>query len=251
MPSNTLEQDIARSKELRAGTEHYRSYVGPPAQYDFMGNTQFRLLTSLGLREEHNLLDIGCGSLRAGKFLIQYLLPERYTGVEPNNWLWETALENEIGYDIQAIKKPTFVSSADFALPNLPRNSFDFAVAQSIYSHAGSDAVQESLKAVFDLLRDTGQFLFTTLTETSPGYENIPQGKDIRGWTYPPCVGYPEQDVFALCHAAGFAAERLEWFHPRQTWFRAVKQKDLLLTPPQKHQLGTGKPLFDPRFEEV
>ena len=49
--STPLENDIEHSKQLRAGSEHYRAYVGPPKQYDFMGATQFALLFLLGLRE--------------------------------------------------------------------------------------------------------------------------------------------------------------------------------------------------------
>ena len=37
---------------------NYRSYVGPPERYDFMGSSQFRLLTSLGLRSNHKLLGV-------------------------------------------------------------------------------------------------------------------------------------------------------------------------------------------------
>jgi SAM-dependent methyltransferase len=58
----------------------------------FMGATQFRLLTTLGLREHHSLLDFGCGSLRAGRLLIPYLLPGRYYGLEPNRCLIEDGI---------------------------------------------------------------------------------------------------------------------------------------------------------------
>lgn len=60
----------------------YRSYVGPADQYDLIGAAQFALLYALGLREYHRLLDIGCGSLRAGRMLISYLNSGGYTGVE-------------------------------------------------------------------------------------------------------------------------------------------------------------------------
>ena len=63
------------AKALPPGARHYAAYVGPPEQYDFMGATQFRLLTTLGLREHHSVLDFGCGSLRAGRLLIPYLAP--------------------------------------------------------------------------------------------------------------------------------------------------------------------------------
>ena len=93
--TTTLSREEA-AKTLRAGSPaHYSAYVGPPALYDFMGATQFRLLTTLGLRDTHNLLDFGCGSLRAGRLLIPYLLPGRYFGVEPNAWLVEEAIINQ------------------------------------------------------------------------------------------------------------------------------------------------------------
>lgn len=60
-----LEDEILATRKTRAGDANLRAYVGPPAQYDFMGATQFRLLAGLGLREEHRIVDIGCGSLRA------------------------------------------------------------------------------------------------------------------------------------------------------------------------------------------
>ena len=63
--------------------QDYRSYVGPTHQYDLIGAAQFALLYALGLREHHRLLDIGCGSLRAGRMLISYLAPGGYTGVDP------------------------------------------------------------------------------------------------------------------------------------------------------------------------
>lgn len=102
MTKHDLQQRIDASKSMRAGSDNYRAYVGPPAQFDFMGATQFALLFALGLREEHKLLDIGCGSLRAGRFLLHYLLPEKYHAVEPNSWTWKTAIEEEIGSDVLA-----------------------------------------------------------------------------------------------------------------------------------------------------
>src|ERR1700724_2187949 len=79
------------------GSPLFRAYVGPPRQFDFMGAPQFRLLTTLGLREHHSVLDFGCGSLRAGRLLIPYLLPGRYYGLEPNRWLVEDGISRQLG----------------------------------------------------------------------------------------------------------------------------------------------------------
>ena len=57
---------------------NHRAFVGPREHYDIVGAMQFTLLYFLGLREHHYLLDIGCGSLRAGRFFIMYLKPGHY-----------------------------------------------------------------------------------------------------------------------------------------------------------------------------
>ena len=79
--SENLHKLVSDYSQTRPGDNNYRAYIGPPHQYDFMGNTQFRLATTLGIREHHYYMDIGCGSLRSGKFLINYLLPERYHAI--------------------------------------------------------------------------------------------------------------------------------------------------------------------------
>lgn len=246
--TTALEQDIAQSKTLRPGGAHYRAYVGPPTQFDFMGATQFRLLTSLGLREEHHLIDIGCGSLRSGRYLLNYLLPGRYTGVEPNPWLWQQAVENELGADLITLKSPRFLAEDDFQLTKVVASSADYIVAQSIYSHTGQDALLTSLKAAARSLNGNGQYLFTVVTPDNMGAQNMAAGAESSGWIYPKCVTFTADEVSAVCAEAGLHVQQLPWFHPRQTWFRAVISEHRCMSAEQMADLGTGKPLFDPRF---
>ena len=93
-------------KPLSAGSHDYRAFVGPPENYDLVSAMQFNLLTLLGLKEHHFLLDVGCGSLRGGKLFIPYLVAEHYFGIEPEQWLIEEGLRHEIGDDIMDIKRP-------------------------------------------------------------------------------------------------------------------------------------------------
>ncbi|MBT4097695.1 MAG: hypothetical protein HOM68_24545 [Gemmatimonadetes bacterium] len=51
---------------LAPGSQHYRAFIGPAEDYDLVSAMSFGLLTTLGLRQHHSLLDIGCGSLRNG-----------------------------------------------------------------------------------------------------------------------------------------------------------------------------------------
>ncbi len=94
MPSNDHE-DLGLG--LKPGDPQYRAYVGPPEDYDLIAAMAFNLLTTLGLRQHHSLLDIGCGSLRIGRLLIPYLNRGKYFGVEPNEWLVDEGIRRELG----------------------------------------------------------------------------------------------------------------------------------------------------------
>ena len=96
---------------LKPGDPQYRAYVGPPEDYDLVAAMAFNLLTTLGLRQHHSLLDIGCGSLRIGRLLIPYLNRGKYFGVEPNEWLVDEGIRRELGETLVQIKRPTFFFS--------------------------------------------------------------------------------------------------------------------------------------------
>lgn len=233
---------IAAAKKLKSGAEHYSAYVGPPTQWDFMGATQFRLLTALGLREHHKLLDVGCGSLRAGRILIPYLLPGNYYGIEPNRWLVEDAIARETGPEIIRMRRPVFRYASDFSVDAFGV-AFDFIVAQSIFSHAGPDLVAIALSQFAKTLSPSGLVLATFVhPERRP---NAPQ--EAPGWTYPGCTTYPALHIERLMSDAGLIGRCLPWFHPRQSWYVMALDPDAL--PPQDSDRHlSGVVLRDPQF---
>jgi len=143
-PQNPIARDTSGPSEslglgLAPGDAHYRAYVGPPEDYDLIAATTFNLLTTIGLRQHHTLLDVGCGSLRVGRLLIPYLNRSNYAGIEPNAWLIEEGITREIGRDMVEIKRPRFLTADSPEILRTAGSSFDFAVAQSIFSHCGPD----------------------------------------------------------------------------------------------------------------
>jgi SAM-dependent methyltransferase len=204
----------AESKSLRATQTHYRAFIGPPSQYDFMGGSQFSLLFSLGLREEHNVLDFGCGSLRAGRLLIPYLAAGRYFGIEPNAWLIEDAIERQIGADLMNIKQPRFSDSEAFNA-EIFGVEFDFILAQSIFSHAGPDLLRRALTGFAKALRADG-LIAATFNE---GDMATPDGWFYGGLTTPGSVAYRPKLIARMADQAGLRAVPLRWFHRRQTWW--------------------------------
>lgn len=209
---------------LSPGDRHYRAFVGPPKQFDFMGATQFRLLTTLGLRENHRVLDFGCGSLRAGRLLIPYLAPSNYFGLDPNRWLIEDGITSELGRDIIATKKPTFRYDDDFDASHFG-TTFDFIVAQSIFSHAGRDIIARTLDSFRSTLALDGIILATFIQPHQLGDQPEFTGA---GWIYPGCVTYQLGTVEKLIVQAGLTGRSIPWFHPRQTWFAIAHSSEHL-----------------------
>jgi len=231
-----------QARQLRTGTEHYSSFVGPTRQWDFMGATQFRLLTTLGLRENHRVLDVGCGSLRAGRLFIPYLNPGCYCGIEPNMWLVEDAVTSEIGPELIARKKVRFSKSKKFEA-NVFEEQFDFILAQSIFSHAGPDLLKEALPLLKAALAPGGLILATFLFQ----HDHPGARAERLGWTYPGCITYRFETVMAYAADAQLTGRRLPWYHPRQSWMAfAIDPQNLPSQELDRHL--TGAVLRDPEF---
>jgi SAM-dependent methyltransferase len=228
------------AKNLRAGDGHYTAFVGPPQQYDFMGATQFRLLCALGLRGHHRVLDFGCGSLRAGRLLIPYLEPERYFGIEPNAWLVEDAIANQIGRDMVRLKRPSF-SNSDAFDAGVFSTRFDFIVAQSIFSHAGPQLVKHALSSFAAALEPDGICAVTFVVREE---QDAPEG-----WHYPHCIAYSPAGISALVDEAGLVHLPIPWFHPRQSWFLLARNSSALPTAKQARLLR-GIVLRAPDFRD-
>jgi len=195
---------------LKPGDAHYRAYVGPPEDYDLIAAMAFNLLTTLGLRQHHSLLDIGCGSLRIGRLLIPYLNQGKYFGIEPAEWLVAEGIKQELGKAVVQIKQPTFFFTDSPEIVARAKVSFDFALAQSIFSHCGLDLMKGWLSAVSRSLAPDGVLLATFL----PADEDTAH----TGWVYPDCVNYRPATLERTAEQANLRFEILDWKHPRQTW---------------------------------
>ena len=200
---------------------NYRSFVGADDLFDVVGASQFDVLTNLGLREHHWLLDIGCGSLRAGRLFIPYLLPGHYFGIEPNRWLIEEAIIHEVGHSLIEIKRPVFNYDNNFSLSNLGRK-FDFLLAQSIFTHASHSQITRCLSEASRVMHDSSVFVATF----DKGQEDY-SGKD---WVYPGYVTYRPVTMERMIAEQGltFKTLKLSWaFSDRHTWLAITKASNI------------------------
>lgn len=196
--------------DLKPGDPQYRAYVGPPEDYDLIAAMAFNLLTTLGLRQHHSVLDVGCGSLRIGRLLIPYLNRGKYFGVEPNEWLVDEGIRREVGESLAEIKRPTFFFTDSPESIGQTGISFDFALAQSIFSHCGLDLIRGWLSAISRSLAPDGTLVATFLV----GEEDSAR----TGWIYPDCVNYRPATLERAAKDVNLRFEVLDWKHPRQTW---------------------------------
>lgn len=239
--SSTRDLSVESARELGPGDEHYTAFVGPPEQFDFMGATQFRLLSALGLRSGHKLLDLGCGSLRSGRLFIPYLNEGCYYGLEPNKWLVEDAIKNQIGDDIVRIKQPVFLHHEDFSLTEFD-TKFDFILAQSIFSHAGPDIINRCFRNFRDSLNEDG-LVIATFVECAL-FKSSFTGS---GWVYPDVVAYRRPEIKNFAESTGFCTTQIPWYHPRQHWYLFAKRRELLPSWTMRRHLK-GSVLFTPEF---
>ena len=196
-------------KGLAPGSHHYRAFVGDPKFYDIESAMQFTLLTFLGLREDHFVLDIGCGSLKAGKLLIPYLLPGHYFGIEPEQWLIDEGIENELGRDIINIKAPVFSNDREFTC-TVFGHKFDFILAHSIFTHTSQAQMSRCISQVKECMKPTSVFAATI----AQGEENY-TGSD---WDYSTCVEYTLTRMEEVALEHGLICRPIDWPHQWQQW---------------------------------
>lgn len=195
----------------------YREFVGPPDKYDIMSATQFNLMTFLGLRENHYMLDIGCGSLRGGRLYIPYLLPEHYFGIEPQKGLVDEGIEHETGKDLINVKKPTFSNDSNFTLTLFKRN-FDYLLAQSIFSHASKKQIIRCFSEANKVM-DIESVFVASFFESEEDYE-----KD--DWIDPGYTFYRFETIERMALENNLKIKRVIWPHPnQQTWILIQKKE--------------------------
>lgn len=200
--------DVGSAEGLAPGDRHYRAWVGPPGNYDLLGALQFTLMIELGLREWHSLLDIGCGSLRAGRLLIPYLRAGGYHGLEPEKWVVDQGIRFELGRDVRRVKRPVFRQNADFRLTPFGR-SFDYILAQSIFTHAAGWQIRRCVAEAAQTLAPGGLFVATYLV----GKADHP-GED---WVYPGVTYFTPAFISQAAADAGLEVMDLAWRHPGVT----------------------------------
>jgi ABC-type polysaccharide/polyol phosphate transport system ATPase subunit/SAM-dependent methyltransferase len=116
----------------------------------------FDFLKRHGLRPDHYVLDVGCGSLSAASHLLRYMEPRHYWGFERNMELYIAGVQIELP---QAGVRPElghFLSNEEFDLSAAP--PFDLAIASSLFRRLPLNSVARAIANVVRALAPGGRF---------------------------------------------------------------------------------------------
>ena len=151
---------------LMSRTERRFELVGPPEFWEMKRRFQIEFLRKFGLQPRHFLVDIGCGVLRGGVPIIDYLEQGHYFGIEarPNvldegrKELRESKLEH---------KQPQLTVAEHLSNVSLGRK-FDYIWAFSVLIHLQDDILEEVIGFVARHLEDNGVFYANVDTLDAP-----------------------------------------------------------------------------------
>ncbi len=169
--------------------------VGNPERWETQRRFQFEFLTSRGLTPGHRLLDIGCGALRGGIPLIEYLQTGHYTGIEARAAVLDEGAK-ELAESGLEHKRPALINASDPAQVQLAA-AVDFAWAFMALIHMPDETVDGYLALVAKSLSESGQF-----------YGNVNLGDRPEGsWQGFPVVSRPLAFYEQLAASRGLTVE--------------------------------------------
>ena len=197
----------------------HRAYVG--GLWDEVGPLQFRFLLRHGLKPGHRLLDIGCGSLRAGVHLVPFLDRGCYMGVDKEPGLLRLGVERELDPEVYEAKRPVLMVLTGFEFDRLPARP-DIAWANSVFTHLPLGDIRLCLTNLRAVIAPGG-VLFATFAECDEPVGNPTEPHDHR------LFEYTRGEMAEAGHATGWRVKHLgKWGHPRG-------QRMLRFTPTPSH----------------
>lgn len=188
----------------------HRAFVGGDgALWDEIAMLQLDFLKSEGLLSKHILVDIACGSLRAGRLFIDYLDSGNYMGIDKEINLIIHGVSEELGIASFVQKRPVFVVSGDFEFYKFYCCP-DYAIAQSLLTHLTAEDIYRCFKELRKSISVNGKF-YATFFEVQSPTENFKNSDAID------CFFYTREQMRMLAELAGWHMHYIgDWGHPRQ-----------------------------------
>lgn len=214
--------DVAELQKAAADLASKGVFLGgPPEAFSQVGSATFNTALEQGLRHDSNTLDVGCGVLRVGVFLIDYLNPGRYCGIEPNAQMLSGGISTILTDRLMKEKSPAFDSNDRFDFSVFHR-SFDFVLARSIWTHASKDMITKMIQS-FKETAVTGAVFLTSYLKARFPWEDY-RGASWVGRSHVSAeAGTVRHDIKWIqheCHAKGLNVKEVGTPIRGQRWLR-------------------------------
>lgn len=138
-------------------------FLGVPIDdFERGGREQLIVLLMNGLNPGSQVVDLGCGVLRGGYWLIHFLDAGGYHGIEPHAERLGIGTEVILESDTLRLKRPSFDTNATFDT-SIFGKKFDFFLAYSIWTHAPKHQIEIMLNEFARNSREDATFLASFL----------------------------------------------------------------------------------------
>lgn len=191
-------------------------------KWDEEGAWVFEFLRGRGLRPDHYVLDVGCGSLASAARLLPFMEQSHYWGFEKNVELFVAGVQIELPRAGVRPERGHFVVNDEFDLSDVP-HEFDMAIASSLLRRLPLNGVARCFASVIRKLTTGGTFV---VAWAEPGSDPFaprlqPDGTTTQG-DRPP-YHYDFGVLARMAELAGGRAERLaDRSHPRGDSLMAI-----------------------------
>lgn len=183
---------------------------GPLKLFESVGRDAFITLLEHGLRSDHRLLDLGCGALRLGYWLVRFLDAGRYFGIEPEPQMLKPGLKYALGEDIVKVKQPSFSDNATFDF-SVFSTKFDYVLARSIITHTTAAPTRKIIEQ-FKLTGRPGAIMMASYWPTAgtfPPGGVIGDELPLDDWRFIQIVKYDFSTIARWAEAVGVQVS--EW----------------------------------------
>jgi len=127
-------------------------------RFEKTGRTQLESLIRHGLNPWDKLLDIGCGALCGGYWMINFLHRDCYYGIEPNEFMFKAGVEHLVEPGLFEAKQPKFLHNDRYDFSGFDVK-FDYFHAHSIWTHAPKIDLEKMLDGFLEHSNPGARFL--------------------------------------------------------------------------------------------
>lgn len=180
-------------------------------RFERTGRAEIESLIRNGLNPWDRFLDIGCGAMCGGYWVVHFLDIGKYHGIEPNISMWKKGVEYILEPGLLEQKQASFDHNDqyDFSVFN---TQFDYFFAQSIWTHAGKKDIEKMLDGFVKYGSNRARFL--TTVKLPDLFHRDYKGDDWVGASHesdtPGTVRHSFKWIQSVCEKRGISVRRLK-----------------------------------------